>query len=883
MVLTTNSEGGICTNSYVLGLQEIDKTKLMAVGGKGANLGELSRIEGIRVPDGFCVTTEAYKRIIDQSPEFNLLLDQLSLLKADDRQRIAEISVRIRQVIEAIAIPKDISEDITGFLSRFGEKDAYAVRSSATAEDLPTASFAGQQDTYLNIIGKEAILKHISKCWASLFTERAVTYRLQNGFDHRKGHLSVVVQKMVFPQAAGILFTADPLTSNRKVLSIDAGFGLGEALVSGLVNADIYKVCNGKVIDKKISAKKLAVYALKAGGTQVQETPPERQNSQVLTDEQILSLTRMGRKIEEHFGHPQDIEWSLADDSFYIVQSRPITTLYPIPEAKTQENHVYVSVGHQQMMTDPMKPLGLSFFLLTTHAPMCKAGGRLFVDVTDNLASSDSRDILLEAMGHSDPLIKDALMTIIERGDFIKLSPADNKDQSSGNNKQDMLSSGSLAQIEYDPTIVFDLIKRSQASIAELKRNIRTKSGSDLFDFILEDIPQLKKILFDSQSLAVIIAAMEASAWINETMLKWLGEKNAADTLSQSVSNNITSEMGLELLDVADVIRPYPEIIEYLQHITEDDFLEEIVKFDGGQATQDTIYAYLNKYGMRCVGEIDITKTRWSEKPTILVPMILSNIKNFEPNASKRKFEQGRREALKKEQELLDRLKQLPDGEQKAEETKRMIDLIRNFSGFREYPKYGMINRYFVYKQALLKEAEQLVQAGVIQDKEDICYLTLEELRETVRTNKLNYPIISQRKDEYKVYEKLTPPRVITSDGEIITGKYKRENLPAQAIIGLPVSAGVIEGRARIILNLEAADLEAGDILVTAFTDPSWTPLFVSIKGLVTEVGGLMTHGAVIAREYGLPAVVGVENATKLIKDGERIRVHGTEGYVEIL
>lgn len=883
MVLITNREGGICTNSYVLGLQELDKTKLMTVGGKGANLGELSRIEGIRVPDGFCVTTEAYKRIIDQSPEFNLLLDQLSLLEADDKQRIAEISVRFRQVIEAIAIPEDISEDITGFLSRFGEKDAYAVRSSATAEDLPTASFAGQQDTYLNIIGKEAILKHISKCWASLFTERAVTYRLQNGFDHRKGHLSVVVQKMVFPQAAGILFTADPLTSNRKVLSIDAGFGLGEALVSGLVNADIYKVCNGKVIDKKISAKKLAVYALKAGGTQVQETPPERQNSQVLTDEQILSLSRMGRKIEEHFGHPQDIEWCLADDSFYIVQSRPITTLYPIPEAKTQENHVYVSVGHQQMMTDPMKPLGLSFFLLTTHAPMCKAGGRLFVDVTDNLASSDSRDILLEAMGHSDPLIKDALMTIIERGDFIKSPPADNKDQSSGNNKQDMPSSGSLAQIEYDPTIVSDLIKRSQASIAELKRNIRTKSGSDLFDFILEDIPQLKKILFDSQSLAVIIAAMEASAWINETMLKWLGEKNAADTLSQSVPNNITSEMGLELLDVADVIRPYPEIIEYLQHVTEDDFLEEIVKFDGGQEAQDAIYAYLNKYGMRCVGEIDITKTRWSEKPTILVPMILSNIKNFEPNASKRKFEQGRQEALKKEQELLDRLKQLPDGEQKAEETKRMIDLIRNFSGFREYPKYGMIKRYFVYKQAILKEAEQLVQAGVIQDKEDICYLTLEELRETVRTNKLDYPIISQRKDEYKVYEKLTPPRVITSDGEIITGKYKRENLPAQAIIGLPVSAGVIEGRARVISSLEDAELEDGDILVTAFTDPSWTPLFVSIKGLVTEVGGLMTHGAVIAREYGLPAVVGVENATKLIKDGKRIRVHGTEGYVEIL
>jgi pyruvate,water dikinase len=227
--------------------------------------------------------------------------------------------------------------------------------------------------------------------------------------------------------------------------------------------------------------------------------------------------------------------------------------------------------------------------------------------------------------------------------------------------------------------------------------------------------------------------------------------------------------------------------------------------------------------------------------------------------------------------------KQLPDGEQKVRETKRMIDLVRNFAGYREYPKYGIVNRYFVYKQALLKEAEQLVRANVIHEKEDIYYLSFEELREVVTTNKLDYQIISQRKDEFKFYEKLTPPRVSTSDGEIIAGKYKRENLPAEAIVGLAVSSGVIEGRARVILNMEDADIEDGDILVTSFTDPSWTPLFVSIKGLVTEVGGLMTHGAVIAREYGLPAVVGVENATKLIKDGQQIRVHGTEGYIEIL
>jgi len=786
-------------------------------------------------------------------------------------------------LIERIPIAKDIAEEIEGYLTKFGERGAFAVRSSATAEDLPTASFAGQQDTYLNIIGKTAILKHISKCWASLFTDRAVIYRLQNGFDRRKIHLSVVVQKMVFPQAAGILFTADPLTGNRKVLSIDASFGLGEAMVSGLVNADNYKVRDGKVIDKQISTKKLAIYALKDGGTKEREIEPEKQNKEALTDEQVLQLEHIGRKIEKHFGCPQDIEWCLADDTFYIVQSRPITTLYPIPEASDQENHVYISVGHQQMMTDAMKPLGLSFFLLTTPAPMRTAGGRLFVDITQMLASPAGRHTMLNVLGKSDPLIKDALTSIIERGDFIKLLQDDKEEPGPAKSTKSVLNRDYQALNDYDPTIVSDLIKSSQTWIELLKQNIRPKSGSDMFDFILEDIQQLKKTSSDSQSFGVIMTGMNALSWINEKMNEWLGEKNAGDTLAQSVPNNITSEMGLELLNVADVIRPYPAVIEYLQQVEDDNFLDGLVQFDGGQEIRDTIDTYLNKYGMRCAGEIDITKNRWSEKPITLIPIILNNIKNFDSDAGNRRFEQGRQEALKKEQGLLDRLKQLPDGEQKAKETKRMIGLIRNFAGYREYPKYAIVSRYFVYKQALLKEAEQLVQAEVIHEKEDVYYLTFEEFREAVRTTQLDHQLISKRKEEYKLYEKLTPPRIMTSDGEIITGKYKHEYLPAGAIAGLPVSSGVIEGQARVILNIEDADLEDGDILVTAFTDPSWTPLFVSIKGLVTEVGGLMTHGAVIAREYGLPAVVGVENATSLIKNGQRIRVNGTDGYVEIL
>ncbi|MGE7938202.1 phosphoenolpyruvate synthase [Bacillus paramycoides] len=867
-------------SSFVLDFQEIEKTKLSLVGGKGLNLGGLSNIQGIQVPEGFCVTTVGYEKAIEQNEAFQALLNQLTRLTIEDRDQIGEISKKIRETIMEVEIPSDVAEVVARYLSRFGNEHAYAVRSSATAEDLPYASFAGQQDTYLNIIGKEAILQHVRKCWASLFTDRAVIYRMQNGFEHSQVSICVVVQRMVFPQASGILFTADPITSNRKVLSIDASFGLGEALVSGLVSADNYKVKEGEIVDKMIATKKLAIYALKEGGTETKQIDPTQQKIQTLTEQQILQLAQIGRQIEAYFGCPQDIEWCLVDDTFYIVQSRPITTLYPIPEANDQENHVYISVGHQQMMTDAMKPLGLSFFLLTTRAPMRKAGGRLFVDATQRLASPASREFLINTLGKSDPLIKDALTIVIERDDFIKLLPDDEKEKSVG---KSMPPASSQPQIENDPAIVTDLIKNSQASIEELKQNIQTKSGVDVLDFILEDIQQLRKVLFNPQSIAVIMAGMDASSWINEKMEQWLGEKNVADILSQSVQNNITSEMGLALLDVADVIRPYPEVIEYLQHIEDDSFLDELVKFKSEEKARDAIYAFLNKYGMRCSGEIDITKTRWSEKPTTIIPMILNNMRDFEAGASKRKFEEGLQEALKKEEELLNRLPHVPDGVQKVEETKRMISLIRNFTGYREYPKYGMINRYFIYKQALLKEAEQLMQNSVIHEIEDIYYLTFEELHEVVRTNKLDYEVINKRKNEYKLYEKLTPPRVITSDGEIITGKYKRENLPAEAIVGLPVSSGVIEGRARVILNMEDANLEDGDILVTSFTDPGWTPLFVSIKGLVTEVGGLMTHGAVIAREYGLPAVVGVENATKLIKDGQRIRVHGTEGYIEIL
>jgi len=861
--------------SSVLDLQEIDQTQVAVVGGKGAHLGELWRIEGIRVPAGFCVPADAFRRIMADVTSIDEQLDRLSRLSPDDREAIRVLSGEIRRTLEGIPLPDDLAAAITGALIRFGEHAAYAVRSSATAEDLPTASFAGQQDTYLNVVGSAAILQHVSRCWASLFTERAVTYRLRNGFDHRGVSMAVVVQRLVFAQAAGVLFTADPSTSNRRVISVEAGFGLGEALASGRVNADVYKVRDGEIIAKTIATKQLAVRASPGGGTQELAIEREHQEQPALTDPQIVRLAQLGRRIEAHFGYPQDLEWCLVDDEFEIVQSRPVTTLFPIPVAGDGENHVYVSVGHQQMMTDPMKPLGLSLWQLTTPRPMSEAGGRLFVDVAPALGSPTSRAGLLETLGRSDPLIGDALRTLLERGDFIPTTPGEGPSGAPPGSAPD--------PIETDPAIVVELIGRSEASLATLKRAIATQSGSALLDFILADVEELKRILFDPQSHRVFMSAMEATWWLNDQLQAWLGEKNAADTLTQSVPHNVTSEMGLALMDVADVIRPHPKVVAFLHHVEDESFLDALPTLEGGSEARDAIADFLDRFGMRGVGEIDITRPRWRERPSTLVPLILGNIKNCEPGAGERRFEQGRQKAWEKEQELLARLRELPDGERKADETKRKVDRVRNFIGYREYPKYHMVSRYFVYKQALLEEAGRLVQAGVLREKEDVFSLTLQELHEVVRTNQVDDQLIRRRKDAFRSYQALTPPRVFTSEGEVVTGSYRSADVPAGALVGLAVSAGTIEGRARIIRDLAEADLEAGDIVVTTYTDPSWTPLFVAIAGLVTEVGGLMTHGAVIAREYGLPAVVGVVHATQLIRDGQRIRVNGTDGFVEIL
>ena len=862
---------------FVVTLDDVDRAAVAAVGGKAAQLAQLSRIDGIRAPAGFCVTTAAFRRIKAAVPSIDAQLDQLAQLEPDDRGSLRARTAQIRGGIEQVGVPDDVAGVISEAVLQLGGPASYAVRSSATAEDLPSASFAGQHDTYLNVVGLPAVLEHISRCWASLFTERAVVYRVRIGVDHRRVEMAVVVQQMVLPLASGVLFTADPVTGNRKVAIVEATFALGEAFVSGTVDADVYRVRDGRIVDRTIATKRVAVHASPEGGTRPEPIEAARQAEQVLTDQQALELVAVGRRIESHFGCPQDVEWCLADDGVHIVQSRPVTTLFPIPEADDAGNHVYVSVGHGQMMTDPMTPLGISLWQLTSPAPMRVAAGRLYVDVTARLSSPAARAATLETFGRGDPLIRDALETVLGRGAFI--APGDD-----GGPAVPPGGGGHPEPIDTDPAVVARLIERNRASVAELQREIRTRSGPALFEFILADLEELRALLFDPQGHQALMAGFEARWWLDDKLEEWLGERNVADVLSLSAPGNVTAEMGLALLDVADAIRPHEAVVAFLRGVDRDEFLDDLAGVEaGGKAARDAIVSYLDAYGMRCVGEIDVARTRWEERPSALVPVLLANVESFGPGERERRVEQGRMQARQKEQELLERLRALPDGTEKAQQTERMIDCLRNFIGYREYPKYGMVRRYFIYKQALLAEAERLVRDGGLRTLDDIFFLTFHELHDVVRTGKADDDLITRRREDFRSFHDLTPPRVLTSEGEALNGAYRRDDVPAGALVGLAVSTGTIEGRARVVFDMAEADLEPGDILVTTHTDPSWSPLFVMIAGLVTEVGGLMTHGAVIAREYGIVAVVGVDHATQRIHDGQRIRVDGTRGYVEII
>jgi rifampicin phosphotransferase len=548
-----------------------------------------------------------------------------------------------------------------------------------------------------------------------------------------------------------------------------------------------------------------------------------------------------------------------------------------------------MSFGHQQMMTDAMKPLGLSFFQAQfEETPLAEAGARFYLDLAPDLAPPLGRRIVLASMSRIEPLMGSALRGLMGRKGFVKGLAR------GGPRYFSLNGAGYLTwrlPVEWvrlyhanDPGVVPELMARHEAALDDLRLRLRRLSGNDVFEFVLHDLRhQLKTHITDSRSIAAIFVGLYALNWVTEYAKKRLDVTGAGDVLAQSVVNDVSSAMGLALLDVADTVRAHPDAMAALPSLADATFFRDLSAVPGGDVVGRAIVGFLDRYGMRCPGEIDITRTRWSEAPSTLVPLILSTIPNLEPNPRAARVERNRHEAEQLRTNLVERLAGLPGGRRKVRAFLRMSRRLQNYVGYREYPKYLMMRHYWIVKQALLREASALVDRGVLRRPDDVDYLTFDEFREAVRTGEASADLIARRREQFEAAARLTPPRIITSDGEVPSGTYGDGSAPAGALPGIAASAGTVEGRARIVRELTHADVAPGDILVTTFTDPGWTPIFLSVSGVVTEVGGAMTHGAVVAREYGLPAVVGVEHATRLIRDGQRIRVDGTAGYVQIL
>jgi len=880
---------------------EIDRTNLSEVGGKGANLGEMAKA-GFPVPPGFCITTSAYRDFIAASSEMDRFFDLLDQLKPDQPEEIIKLGKLIRDHLLTIPISQTVKLSILDAWKVLGEEKAYAVRSSATAEDLPTASFAGQQETYLNVKGIDQLLQAVRKCWSSLFTNRAIIYRIKNGFGHRSVYLSVVVQQMIFPEVSGLMFTVDPVTGHRNIISIDASFGLGEALVSGTVAADSYQVLKGMIIKKQIAEKKIAIYPITEGGTITRELAPELRKKQALTDDKILELAQLGQEIEKHYCSEQDVEWCLAGNKFYILQSRPITSLYPIPKVYDNKLHVFLSVAHLQMMTDAMKPMGISVFrgifpigkdsISFPNPVITEAGDRLFFDVTPLLYNKTFRRYFIWRIAIVDELMRDALAKIVSSKIFQQEAKA-NKDTAMQVFKlfKPMLP----LYLKGIPVIVNNLfflepsgvIERATAPLEHIidkyRYSIMQVSGLERIKKVQESTGKLLQEL--NGSMMYVLLSFIVLPIANRLTRLWLGEGLDVGTLSKSPPGNVTSEMGLMIGDLADTARKYPEVVDYLQRAEDNTFYQGLSKVKGGDIFRVELDRFMELYGMRCPGEIDISNIRWWEAPTLLVPSIINHIKNNTPGEHRNRFREGRKEAQEAIQKLLERIGKTPVGSLKTRIMSRLLLIYRNSTGLREFPKYVIVRFFDIYRQAILAEARVLHQRGILEREEDVFYLYLDELVALLekRFNKDLKELIDSRKRAYQQYQKMTPPRVMTSEGEVITGVRSDIEAPEGALIGTPVSAGVAEGYVKVILKPEAAKLTKGDILVAPFTDPGWTPLFYSVEALVVEIGGMMTHGSVIAREYGIPAVVGIENATKILKDGQYVRVDGTRGFVQVL
>ena len=919
----------LCHNipMYIIPFTSPEATLEMA-GGKGANLVRLTRA-GFDVPRGFIVSTTAYREFVKANKLEATIQQALEGLKPEDADALENASQTIRQAFEGGVLPAGIHQEIqTAYAeinreSGIGNRKSVAVRSSATAEDLPDLSFAGQQDTYLNIIGEEQLLQAVVNCWSSLWTARAIGYRMRNQISHAEASLAVVVQEMVQSDVSGVLFTANPLTGALNESVIDSTFGLGEALVSGQVEPDHFVVSplpRGEgwgVRAKTLGAKAIATRSKTGGGVESIEEKSEAR--QTLTESQIQQLAETGQRIQKEYGAPQDIEWAFADGKLYILQARGITSLFPVPKVSFDPLIVWISFGAVQGLVGPITPLGQD-----TIRQVVTGGGRLF-DVTlkpeevEVFAPAGERvwikfsDVMRNPLGSR--LFKVVLGVIEPSSAQILRSLSADPRVGVGEGKFTFITARRL--IRFFAPIFLQVLRnmlhpetaraRFDADIETFLSTARIAPASDRFErlanvvaFIRERIATVFAFLIPR--FIPIFAPGVASLTL---LTKLSGDINLALEVTRGLPNNVTTEMDLVLWETAKQIQADAESKAHFAASSAPELAQQYLNGTLPSTAQHVIARFLEKYGMRGVGEIDFGQPRWREDPTPVMHTLQSYLQIDPAFAPDVLFAKGDKAAQEAAEKIIADAKKGHGGWFKAKIARGAARRIRLLVGARESPKFFAIRTMGIAKEALLEVGQEFADAGTINRADDLTFLKLNELdalskesdREGRQEKDLDLSelgalsglknwksLIAERRATYeRELRRRQVPRVLVSDGRAFYEGVGAETDTGDVITGSPVSAGVAEGIVHVVLDPRGVHLVPGEILVCPGTDPAWTPLFMAAGGLVTEVGGMMTHGSVVAREYGIPAVVGVHQATIRLKDGQKIRVDGTQGKIIVL
>jgi pyruvate,water dikinase len=761
------------------------------------------------------------------------------------------------------------------------------VRSSATAEDLPHASFAGQQDTFLHIIGTAAVLDAVRRCWASLWTDRAVVYRNTNGIDNRTVSLAVVIQRMVNAKVAGVLFTANPVTGRRRQAVIDASPGLGEAVVSGAVNPDRFVVdtATRRILERRLGDKRVHVRALPGGGTEHVEVAASA-DSACISDGQVRELAALGDRVEAHYGSPQDTEWAIDEEGkLWLTQARPITTLFPVPAAaRPEEMRVYFCFSVAQGLNRPLTPMGMSAVrLMSTSAArifgirvddpysgapvFADLGQRVFIDLTSTLRGRIGRQImprLLDVMeARSAAILRqlcaDPRLSVNHRSPFLFLRRA----------------LGIAAKYAVPLQVMAAL--RNPASghvrvqqIADRVARMAPPTGASSHErlafaerILLEETIPLGPTVMPAAAAGLAMLALAG---------KLLGPDVQSDdlqTVLRGLPHNITTEMDLALWELAERLRQQPGAEKALH--------------DGSPlppASQELLDRFLAMWGHRAVAEIDLGVPRWADDPSHILGVLANYLRLEDPKlAPPALFAQGAAAAEAMIETLATRARRC--GPLRAKLVRFALNRARELAGLREMPKYCIIVALGVVRRELALIGKELAKAGRIDSRDDIFFLNFGEVRAALGGLDCR-PLVAERRQAYDTeLRRRNVPRVILSDGTQPDAISPAGTEPAQ-LTGTPASAGAVTGIARVIDDPVGAHLEPGEILVAPSTDPGWTPLFLTAGGLVMEMGGANSHGAVVAREYGIPAVVGVAGATMRITTGQRITVDGAAGTVSL-